>query len=83
MEMDRDGVPVSSGSGAACLGNPLIAVLWLARTAAAFGQPLLAGEVILSGALGPMVPVRPGESYEARLSGLGSVQVSFATGGMN
>jgi 2-keto-4-pentenoate hydratase len=83
MEMDRDGVPVSSGSGAACLGNPLIAVLWLARTAAAFGQPLLAGEVILSGALGPMVPVRPGESYKAHLSGLGSVQVSFATGGMN
>jgi 2-keto-4-pentenoate hydratase len=83
MEMDRDGALVSSGSGAACLGNPLVAVLWLARVAASFGQPLLAGEVILSGALGPMVPVRPGESYTARLSGLGSVQVSFATGGLN
>jgi 2-keto-4-pentenoate hydratase len=83
MEMDRDGVAVSSGRGAACLGNPLAAVLWLARVAASFGRPLLAGEVILSGALGPMVPARPGEAYTARLSGLGNVQCSFATGGID
>jgi 2-keto-4-pentenoate hydratase len=80
MEMDRDGSLVSSGNGAACLGNPLIALQWLARTAASFGRPLRAGEVILSGALGPMVPVTPGETYTARLSGFASVQVSFEAG---
>jgi 2-keto-4-pentenoate hydratase len=78
MELERDGKVVSTGSGAACLGDPLIAVQWLARTAAALGQPLRAGEVVLSGALGPMVPVIPGDSYVARISGLGDVRATFA-----
>jgi 2-keto-4-pentenoate hydratase len=78
MELERDGEVVSTGSGAACLGDPLIAVQWLARTAAALGQPLRAGEVVLSGALGPMVPVTPGDSYVARISGLGDVRATFA-----
>jgi 2-keto-4-pentenoate hydratase len=78
MELLRDGVPVSAGTGRACLGNPLVALQWLARTAVAVGQPLRAGEVVLSGALGPMVPVAPGETYTAALTGLGEVRVSFA-----
>ena len=78
MELRRDGEIVSTGSGAACLGDPLVAVQWLARTAAALGQPLRAGEVVLSGALGPMVPVTPGETYAAVISGLGEVQARFA-----
>ncbi|HEY0507513.1 MAG TPA: fumarylacetoacetate hydrolase family protein [Blastococcus sp.] len=78
MELERDGEVVSTGTGAACLGDPLVAVQWLARTAAALGQPLRAGEVVLSGALGPMVPVTPGERYVARISGLGEVRATFA-----
>ncbi|HEX5740031.1 MAG TPA: fumarylacetoacetate hydrolase family protein [Pilimelia sp.] len=72
------GEPVSVGAGAACLGNPLHAVAWLAGTLAALGRPLAAGDLVLSGALGPMVPVRAGAAYEARISGLGSVRVRFA-----
>jgi 2-keto-4-pentenoate hydratase len=78
MTLERDGEVVSTGTGAACLGDPLVAVQWLARTAAALGQPLRAGEIVLSGALGPMVPVTPGERYVARISGLGEVQATFA-----
>ena len=44
------------------------------------GNPLRAGDVVLSGALGPMVPVTPHAAYEARISGLGSVRVRFDGG---
>lgn len=82
MELERDGEVVSAGTGAACLGDPLVAVQWLARTAAGLGQPLRAGEIVLSGALGPMVPVTPGERYVARISGLGEVRAIFAADGL-
>ncbi|BDD84783.1 putative hydratase/decarboxylase [Tsukamurella pulmonis] len=67
MSMSVNGEPASAGYGTDCLGGPLNAVLWLAETARDLGEPLRAGHVILSGALGPMVPVRPGDHVEARI----------------
>lgn len=77
MVLERNGDPSSFGAGAACLGNPLHALGWLAAKMAEVGRPLLKGDVVLSGALGPMVTVAPGDSVEARISGLGSVRVNF------
>lgn len=78
MALEVDGRQVSAGSGAACLGSPVSAALWLAHTMARLGRPLKEGDTILSGALGPMAPVQWGSLMEAKISGLGSVRISFA-----
>jgi 2-keto-4-pentenoate hydratase len=44
------------------------------------GRPLHVGDVVLSGALGPMVAAKPGAAFEARIQGLGSVRVRFSKG---
>ena len=79
MSMTVDGEEVSTGNGAACLGDPLNALVWLARQARDLGEPLLAGQVILSGALGPMKPIDPGAQVQAHIVGLGSVSMSLAS----
>jgi 2-keto-4-pentenoate hydratase len=78
MVLEKNGQPVSFGAGAACLGNPLHALGWLAAKMAEVGRPLQKGDIVLAGALGPMTPVAAGDHVEARIEGVGSVRVSFA-----
>ncbi|MFE2043868.1 fumarylacetoacetate hydrolase family protein [Streptomyces sp. NPDC059477] len=80
MALKVDGELVSSGSGAACLGDPLNALAWLAQRAREFGDPLRSGQVILSGALGPLSPVRPGVTVQATIRPLGTVTARFTAG---
>jgi 2-keto-4-pentenoate hydratase len=75
MTMTVTGQPESTGTGAACLGDPLVALHWLAQRAARLGDPLRAGDVVLSGALGPMRPVLPGTTATTHITGLGTVTV--------
>ncbi|NUY05182.1 2-keto-4-pentenoate hydratase [Paraburkholderia youngii] len=78
MTLERDGEVLSQGSGAACLGNPLNAAIWLADRMVRLGTPLRAGDVVLTGALGPMVAVTQPGTYTAQIEGLGSVRTTFA-----
>ena len=77
MSLTINGEERSAGTGAACLGDPLEALRWLAVQAQRFGDPLRAGHLILSGALGPFVPFAPGDRVEATISGFAPLRVTF------
>jgi 2-keto-4-pentenoate hydratase len=77
MTMTNNGETASEGTGEACMDNPLNAALWLAQTMAKQGNPLRKGEVLLSGALGPMVPITQGDEFMASIEGLGSVTLEI------
>jgi 2-keto-4-pentenoate hydratase len=76
--MRRRGEVVSRGTGRDCLGDPLHALAWLAATAVDLGTPLRAGDLVLSGALGPMVAVAPGDVFDAVIAPLGRVTARFS-----
>jgi 2-keto-4-pentenoate hydratase len=73
----RNGDKVAEGRSDAVLGDPVVAVAWLARKVASFGVTLEAGNVILPGSVHRAIDVRPGDDFEAVFDGLGSVRLSF------
>ena len=77
MVLTMNGETASVGAGAACLGHPLQAAAWLARTLSARGDPLRAGDVVMSGALGAMAALHPGAHVCVTVGGLGSAEFYF------
>ena len=77
MTLSINGEVRSSGNGAACLGDPLEALRWLAVQCHRFGDPLRAGQIVLSGALGAFVPFAAGDRVEAFISGFEPLSVEF------
>ncbi len=77
MVLEKNGEIVATGAGAAALGHPANAVAWLANTLGAHGIALEAGEVILSGSLAAMVPVKAGDNLRVSIGGIGGCSVRF------
>lgn len=77
MQLFKNDVLSSEGSGKACLDSPLFATHWLAQKMASLGLPLQAGDIVLSGALGPMVNIASGDRLIATVAGLGEVRVEL------
>ena len=78
MQMTRAGEVISEGIGKACLANPLNAAVWLADEMVKRGRPLQKGDLVLTGALGPMVVAYPGDEFQVKIEGFGAVNVVFA-----
>lgn len=77
MVVEKNGALLSTGAGAAALGSPLNCVAWLANALGALGTPLRAGDIVLSGALGPLEPIVPGDRMRLCIGGLGAVEAGF------
>ncbi|MCU1717682.1 fumarylacetoacetate hydrolase family protein [Pseudomonas sp. 5P_3.1_Bac2] len=75
--MLKNGEEVGRGFGSAVQGHPAAAVAWLANTLGEFGIPFRKGEIILSGALAPLIPVAPGDAISLTLGGLGESSLRF------
>ena len=76
--LDINGQRVAEGRSDAVLGDPTIAVAWLANKVASFGVRLQAGHVVLPGSCTRAYDVLPGDNVVASFSGLGSVSLSFS-----
>lgn len=76
--VELNGEVISTGAGAAALGSPVNCVTWLANTLGEYGIKLEAGEVILSGSLVPLQPVKPGDNMTMSIGGLGGCSVRFS-----
>lgn len=77
MVLEKNGEIVVTGAGAATLGHPVNAMVWLANTLGKLGIALKAGDIVLSGAMGAMVPVQKGDSLRVTIGGIGGCSVRF------
>ncbi len=77
MVLEKNGEIVATGAGAAALGSPLTCVAWLANTLGKFEIPLQAGDVILSGSLVPLIPIKPGDHMTVHVGGMGNASLCF------
>ncbi|MDA8291061.1 MAG: fumarylacetoacetate hydrolase family protein [Actinomycetota bacterium] len=76
-ELRVNGAVVGSGSGKDILGEPMRALAWLANSAASWGTPLRAGEVVLLGSIVPTRWVSEGDVASVVNLPLGKVSAEF------
>lgn len=77
MVLEKNGEIVVTGAGAASMQHPVNAVVWLANMLGQLGESLKAGDIVLSGAMGAMVPVAAGDSLRMQIGGIGGCSVRF------
>ena len=76
----HNGEPVVQGIGAAALGHPARAVAWLANKLISFGVSLEPGDIVLSGSLGPAIPIRAGDVFTLEMHGQPPLSMRFVEG---
>ena len=74
-----DGEEAATGKGANALGDPRIALTWLANDRVRHGVPLKAGEVVITGTCIVPAPIKHAKHVRADFGALGAVEVALAS----
>ncbi|HCX04416.1 MAG TPA: 2-keto-4-pentenoate hydratase [Clostridiales bacterium] len=74
---EKNGEIIDTATSAAVLGNPALAVAWLANKLSEYDISLKKGEIILSGAFVKAQEVKIGDVFTAEMTGLGTVKTKF------
>lgn len=74
----RNGSLAAEGSGANALGDPRLALTWLANHLSRRGIGLKAGVVVTTGTCITPAAIGPGDSFVAEFPGLGRVEAAFS-----
>jgi 2-keto-4-pentenoate hydratase len=77
MTVQHNGAPAAEGVGAAALGHPALSATWLANKLGEFGVGLAPGDIVISGGITKMLPVKAGDEFVFSLSGQPPVTVTF------
>lgn len=78
MRVHRSEDIVIEGNGSASLGHPANAVAWLVNRLAETGEGLAAGDIVLSGSLGGVVPVQADHTFLIEIDTLPALRVTFS-----
>ena len=76
VSLDVDGAEVAAGAGSMALGHPLNVLHHAAGRAIAWGSPMRAGELVITGTCTGLVPATAGTTAVGRFEG-GAVEVHF------
>jgi 2-keto-4-pentenoate hydratase len=77
MTIHHNGTLAAEGLGAAALGHPATSTAWLANKLLEFGVSLEPGDIVISGGITKMLPVKAGDEFMFSLTDQPSLTVTF------
>lgn len=77
MTIHHNGALVAEGLGSAALGHPATSTAWLANKLLEFGVSLEPGDIVISGGITKMLPVKVGDEFRFSLTSQPDLTVTF------
>ena len=77
MMIYHNSVLSAEGKGAAALGHPAISTAWLVNKLSEFGLSLEPGDIVISGGITKMLPVKAGDEFVFTLTSQPTLAISF------
>jgi 2-keto-4-pentenoate hydratase len=77
MSIHHNGMLAAEGLGSAALGHPAVSTAWLANKLLEFGVSLEPGDIVISGGITKMIPVKAGDEFVFSLTSQLSLTVTF------